>query len=82
MRYADLFVSLQSENINMNQDIHKLVELYEANRNYYLTDRYNETQVRNNTGLHFYISGTQCPSHINKTMEKECFSSKMFGKLE
>ena len=37
---------MQSENININQDIHKLVELYEANRNYYLTDRYNETQVR------------------------------------
>lgn len=30
----------------MNQDIHKLVERYEADRNHYLTDRYNETQVR------------------------------------
>lgn len=26
----------------MNQDIHKLVEKYEADRNIYLTDRYNE----------------------------------------
>lgn len=30
----------------MNQDIHKLVEKYEADRNMYLTDRYNETLVR------------------------------------
>ncbi len=30
----------------MNQGIHKLVEKYEADRNIYLTDRYNETQVR------------------------------------
>ena len=30
----------------MNQGIHKLVEKYEADRNFYLTDRYNETQVR------------------------------------
>ncbi len=30
----------------MNQDIHILVERYEADRNHYLTDRYNETQVR------------------------------------
>ena len=30
----------------MNQDIRKLVEKYEADRNMYLTDRYNETQVR------------------------------------
>ena len=30
----------------MNQDIHKLVERYEADRKHYLTDRYNETQVR------------------------------------
>ena len=30
----------------MNQDIYKLVERYEADRNHYLTDRYNETQVR------------------------------------
>lgn len=30
----------------MNQDIRKLVEKYEADRDYYLTDRYNETQVR------------------------------------
>lgn len=26
----------------MNQDIHKLVERYEADRKHYLTDRYNE----------------------------------------
>lgn len=30
----------------MNQDIHKLVERYETDRKYYLTDRYNETQLR------------------------------------
>ena len=30
----------------MNQDIHKLVEKYEADRKFYLTERYNETQVR------------------------------------
>lgn len=30
----------------MNQDIHKLVERYEADRKYYLTDRYNETLLR------------------------------------
>lgn len=30
----------------MNQDISKLVEKYEADRNIYLSDRYNETQVR------------------------------------
>ena len=30
----------------MNQDIRKLVEKYEAERKIYLTDRYNETQVR------------------------------------
>jgi predicted type IV restriction endonuclease len=30
----------------MNQDIRKLVEKYEADREFYLTDRYNETQVR------------------------------------
>ena len=30
----------------MNQDIRKLVEKYEADRNMYLTDRYNETLVR------------------------------------
>ena len=30
----------------MNQGIHKLVEKYEADRNIYLTDRYNETHVR------------------------------------
>ena len=30
----------------MSQDIHKLVERYEADRKHYLTDRYNETQVR------------------------------------
>lgn len=30
----------------MNQDIRKLVEKYEADRNYYLTDHYNEAQVR------------------------------------
>lgn len=30
----------------MNQSIRKLVEKYEADRNMYLTDRYNETQVR------------------------------------
>ncbi len=30
----------------MNQNIHQLVEKYEADRNIYLTDRYNETQVR------------------------------------
>lgn len=30
----------------MNQDIHQLVERYKTNRDYYLTDRYNETQVR------------------------------------
>lgn len=30
----------------MNQSIRKLVEKYEADRNNYLTDRYNETQVR------------------------------------
>ena len=28
------------------KDLYKLVEKYEADRNYYLTDRYNETQVR------------------------------------
>lgn len=30
----------------MNQDIHNLVERYEADRKYYLTDRYNETLLR------------------------------------
>lgn len=30
----------------MNQSIRKLVEKYEADRNNYLTDRYNETQAR------------------------------------
>lgn len=30
----------------MNQDIRKLVEKYEADRNYYLADHYNEAQVR------------------------------------
>ena len=30
----------------MNPDIHQLVKKYEADRNMYLTDRYNETQVR------------------------------------
>lgn len=30
----------------MNSDIRKLVERYEANRSYYFTDRYNESQVR------------------------------------
>ena len=30
----------------MNKDIHKLVERYEADRNYYQTDRYNETLLR------------------------------------
>lgn len=30
----------------MNQDIRKLVEKYEAERKIYLTDCYNETQVR------------------------------------
>ena len=30
----------------MYQDIHELVERYKANRAYYRTDRYNETQVR------------------------------------
>lgn len=30
----------------MNQDIHKLIERYEADRKYYLTDRYNETLLR------------------------------------
>ena len=30
----------------MNQDIRKLVEKYESDRDIYLTDRYNETQVR------------------------------------
>jgi methylase of polypeptide subunit release factors len=30
----------------MNLDIHKLVEKYEADRDFYLTDRYNETLVR------------------------------------
>ena len=30
----------------MNQDIRKLVKKYEADRNYYLTDHYNEAQVR------------------------------------
>ena len=33
-------------NYMKNQDIQKLVEKYEADRNMYLTDRYNETQVR------------------------------------
>lgn len=28
------------------KDLYKLVEKYEADRNFYLTDRYNETQVR------------------------------------
>lgn len=32
--------------LQMNQDIRKLVEKYEADRNMYLTDRYNETLVR------------------------------------
>jgi len=41
-------VGLGSENkmYKMNQDIRKLVEKYEADRNMYLTDRYNETLVR------------------------------------
>ena len=30
----------------MSKDIQKLVEKYEADRNMYLTDRYNETLVR------------------------------------
>ena len=30
----------------MNQGIHELVERYKANRDFYLTERYNETQVR------------------------------------
>ncbi|MBR5983500.1 MAG: Eco57I restriction-modification methylase domain-containing protein [Bacteroidales bacterium] len=29
-----------------NQDIHKLIERYESNRTYYLTERYNETLLR------------------------------------
>ena len=29
-----------------NQDIHELVERYEADRDYYLTERYNETLLR------------------------------------
>ena len=33
-------------NYMKNQDIQKLVEKYEVDRNMYLTDRYNETQVR------------------------------------
>ena len=32
--------------IMTNQNIRKLVEKYEADRDFYLTDRYNETQVR------------------------------------
>ena len=30
------------EHVDMNQDIHKLVERYEADRKHYLTDLYNE----------------------------------------
>ena len=30
----------------MNQTIHQLIEQYEADRSYYLTDRYNETLLR------------------------------------
>ncbi len=32
--------------MSVNQEIHKLVERYEADRDYYLTDRYNETLLR------------------------------------
>ena len=28
-------------------DIHRLVQKYESDRDFYLTDRYNETQLRN-----------------------------------
>ncbi len=55
----------------MNQDISKLVERYEADRNYYLTDRYNETLRRSDFDLSSYIcTDPDCLQFVKK--ETEC----------
>jgi hypothetical protein len=57
----------------MNQGIHKLIEKYEADRNYYLTDRRKELLQRSNFELSSYVCTDPDGLQFGKKVNEYCW---------